>query len=125
MTTKFVLSAKNFELVSKFVKPLIFSRESSHFACETVLASNACLFSNRRSFQNKFGKGVSCVPKFGQNLCGLSTSAGGGNDGEKKLTIFQRFKLMYKEYWYVLLPVHVATSACWLGGFYYMAIRFV
>lgn len=26
---------------------------------------------------------------------------------------------MYKEYWYVLLPVHVATSAVWVGIFYY------
>ena len=25
---------------------------------------------------------------------------------------------MFKDYWYVLLPVHVATSAVWLGGFY-------
>jgi Protein of unknown function (DUF1279) len=38
---------------------------------------------------------------------------------EKKLSLFQKFKQMYKEYWYVLLPVHVATSAVWVGIFYY------
>ena len=27
---------------------------------------------------------------------------------------------MFKDYWYVLLPVHVATSIVWLGGFYLM-----
>ena len=32
--------------------------------------------------------------------------------------IVKRFKQMFKDYWYVLLPVHVATSAVWLGGFY-------
>lgn len=37
------------------------------------------------------------------------------------LGLFARFKKMYKEYWYVLLPVHVVTSAVWLGGFYYLA----
>lgn len=37
------------------------------------------------------------------------------------LGLFARFKKMYKEYWYVLLPVHVVTSAAWLGGFYYLA----
>ncbi|KAG5893209.1 hypothetical protein JTB14_025613 [Gonioctena quinquepunctata] len=28
---------------------------------------------------------------------------------------------MYRDYWYVLLPVHVVTSVAWFGGFYYMA----
>ncbi|XP_055524793.1 uncharacterized protein C18orf19 homolog A [Wyeomyia smithii] len=36
-----------------------------------------------------------------------------------KLGLFARFKKMYKEYWYVLVPVHCVTSAFWLGGFYY------
>jgi hypothetical protein len=38
---------------------------------------------------------------------------------DKKLGIVGRFKKMAKEYWYVLIPVHVVTSMCWLGGFYY------
>lgn len=42
---------------------------------------------------------------------------------EKKLSLIQRFKEMYKKYWYVLVPVHLATSACWFGGFYYLAKR--
>lgn len=42
---------------------------------------------------------------------------------EKKLSIFQKFKDMYKKYWYVLVPVHLVTSACWFGGFYYLAKR--
>ncbi|CAH1183279.1 unnamed protein product [Phaedon cochleariae] len=39
----------------------------------------------------------------------------------KKLSIFQKFKQMYRDYWYVLLPVHIVTSSVWFGGFYYMA----
>lgn len=27
---------------------------------------------------------------------------------------------MSKDYWYVLIPVHVATSIVWFGGFYVM-----
>ncbi|XP_034828102.1 uncharacterized protein C18orf19 homolog A [Maniola hyperantus] len=38
---------------------------------------------------------------------------------EKKPGLIQRFKQMYKDYWYVLLPVHMTTSAIWFGGFYY------
>lgn len=37
------------------------------------------------------------------------------------LTVVQKLKKMFKEYWYVLLPVHISTSAIWLGSFYYMA----
>ncbi|XP_061397954.1 uncharacterized protein C18orf19 homolog A [Musca vetustissima] len=37
------------------------------------------------------------------------------------LGLFAKFKLMYKKYWYVLIPVHVVTSAGWLGGFYYLS----
>uniref|UniRef100_A0A336L7Q2 CSON005550 protein n=1 Tax=Culicoides sonorensis TaxID=179676 RepID=A0A336L7Q2_CULSO len=35
------------------------------------------------------------------------------------LGLFAKFKKMYKEYWYVLVPVHLATSAVWFGTFYY------
>ena len=27
---------------------------------------------------------------------------------------------MWKDYWYVMIPVHIVTSAGWLGGFYVM-----
>lgn len=43
----------------------------------------------------------------------------------EKLGLFQKFKKMYKEYWYVMVPVHLVTSAMWLGGFYYVSIRYV
>ncbi|VDP24330.1 unnamed protein product [Soboliphyme baturini] len=41
---------------------------------------------------------------------------------ETKLTSVQRFKLLFKKYWYVLVPVHLVTSAFWFGTFYYMAV---
>lgn len=41
----------------------------------------------------------------------------------EKLSIFQRFKRMYKEYWYVLLPVHLVTSSVWFALFYYASKR--
>lgn len=40
-----------------------------------------------------------------------------------QLGLFARFKKMAKDYWYVLIPVHVATSCCWLGAFYYTSVR--
>jgi Protein of unknown function (DUF1279) len=41
----------------------------------------------------------------------------------KHLGLFARFKKMAKDYWYVLIPVHVATSCVWLGAFYYTSKR--
>lgn len=43
------------------------------------------------------------------------------DEPEKKLTLYQKFKAMYRDYWYVLVPVHLVTSAGWFGGYYYMA----
>lgn len=43
---------------------------------------------------------------------------------EKKLSLTAKFKKMYKEYWYVLVPVHLVTSAAWMGGFYYLSTRY-
>lgn len=40
-----------------------------------------------------------------------------------KLSLFQRFKQMYKDYWYVLIPVHCFTSVFWAGGFYFAVKR--
>lgn len=42
---------------------------------------------------------------------------------EGKLSLFQKFKVLWKNYWYVMLPVHVVTSAFWFGGFYYLVSR--
>nr|CAD7574696.1 unnamed protein product [Timema californicum] len=38
----------------------------------------------------------------------------------EKLSLLQRFKQMYRDYWYVLVPVHVITSIGWFGAFFYM-----
>ncbi|CAI9737414.1 Hypothetical predicted protein [Octopus vulgaris] len=40
----------------------------------------------------------------------------------KGLSIFQRFKQAYKQHGKVLIGVHLATSAVWLGSFYYLTI---
>lgn len=42
---------------------------------------------------------------------------------QKKPGLVQKFKEMYRDYWYVLLPVHLCTSAVWFGSFYYAVRR--
>lgn len=43
------------------------------------------------------------------------------DDEDKSKNIFQRFKTMAKKYWYIVLPVHLVTSALWFGSFYFIA----
>lgn len=43
------------------------------------------------------------------------------DEEQKSPSLFQKFKALYKDYWYVVVPFHMATSAVWFGGFYYMA----
>lgn len=46
-------------------------------------------------------------------------------EDESKMTVFQRFKKVYKEYGKTLIAVHVVTSIGWYGAFYLMAYRWV
>ena len=49
---------------------------------------------------------------------GESGSTNVSQNGENKLSVFQRFKKTYKEHGKVLIIVEVATSIFWYGLFY-------
>lgn len=68
------------------------------------------------------------VRYFAENACKQQQPTIEDDDDDnkkKKMSLIQRFKEMYKKYWYVLVPVHLVTSAFWFGGFYYLAKRYV
>lgn len=44
---------------------------------------------------------------------------------EQKLTVFQKMKQMTKDYWHVLIPVHVITSIGWIAIFYTAVRKYV
>lgn len=58
----------------------------------------------------------------GPRKVGMTTSSE-DSKAEEKMSIVQKFKLMYKQYWYVLIPVHVVTSIVWYGSFFIAAKR--
>ena len=70
-------------------------------------------------------KPYTSVPVF--QSCSFSTGESKVPDEKPpgKLSLFQKFKQMYRDYWYVLVPVHLITSLAWFGGFYYLAVRYV
>ncbi|KAB7494249.1 C18orf19-like protein B [Armadillidium nasatum] len=43
------------------------------------------------------------------------------DQNEENLSLFQKLKLMYTRYWYVVIPVHGVTSIFWFGGFFFAA----
>merc|ERR1711973_320249 len=49
-----------------------------------------------------------------------SFSSKPSSEEQPKVGIIARYKQMMGDYWYVLIPVHVATSVVWFGGFYLM-----
>ncbi|XP_030758331.1 uncharacterized protein C18orf19 homolog A-like [Sitophilus oryzae] len=61
------------------------------------------------------------VRQFSSNVDDGKKNDNEDTEDKKKLSLFQRFKQMYKDYWYVLVPVHIVTSVAWFGGFYYLA----
>lgn len=44
---------------------------------------------------------------------------------EEKKTVFQKMKQLAKEYWHILIPVHVVTSIGWASMFYIAAKKYV
>ncbi|KAK5645764.1 hypothetical protein RI129_004228 [Pyrocoelia pectoralis] len=61
------------------------------------------------------------VPRYYNNFPRQFSSKTDTKGSPEKQGLFQKFKAMYRDYWYVLVPVHLVTSAAWFGGFYYMA----
>lgn len=44
---------------------------------------------------------------------------------EQKISVFQKMKQMTKDYWHVLIPVHVVTSIGWVAIFYTAVRKYV
>lgn len=109
----------------------------------TSLASDSWPLANRRNlllptvnirFNHKSANPAAAAP-----APAINNSSAGGKDlkatnsttsselfGEAaNMGLFAKFKHMYKQYWYVLIPVHVLTSVGWFGGFYYLSKRCV
>lgn len=133
------MSAARFFSFSRRISSI---KSLSSVSCTSKLTPYNGYYGYSRNFANRILKNSSCTSKLYQhhltdsNGCKIiKRSKKTSSDQEKtsvnesqsveekeeKLSIFQRYKKMLKEYWYVLLPVHGVTSAFWFGGFYYAA----
>ncbi|GAB0096754.1 FAM210A [Sergentomyia squamirostris] len=74
-------------------------------------------FSQSLPYHVRASSNPQCAEKTGK----VTNTPESADDPPKKEGLVARFKKMYKEYWYVLVPVHLVTSAGWLGGFYYLS----
>lgn len=86
--------------------------------------------------QFQFGKSRPTAQKISPNVAYLSDKTDQSDknskaeersvkddDDNKQLSLYQRFKKMWRQYWYVLIPVHLVTSVGWIGSFYYLSVR--
>lgn len=89
----------------------IHSNSALHLKCSNLLEQKVNTDETKKEKDDK----ISDDGKSDPNLIALEEG--------KKLGLFARFKRMAKDYWYVLIPVHVVTSSFWLGAFYYTSKR--
>lgn len=85
--------------------------------CESLRWRYFCSTSSSRSSQKN-------VDKSSEKEKELPASVIPGEEFAN-LGLIARFKKMYKEYWYILVPVHLVTSAVWFGSFYYASTRYL
>ncbi|CAD0195999.1 unnamed protein product [Chrysodeixis includens] len=115
---------KNCYYLQNITKPLKWSVENKYPM--KILASGVCYRNTFTTTRPLFeARDLSFLTK---NLRQCSTQISPPSDkpseepvGTKK-GIIKKFKSMYRDYWYVLLPVHMCTSVVWFGSFYY-AVR--
>ncbi|KAF2903711.1 hypothetical protein ILUMI_02468 [Ignelater luminosus] len=98
------------------------------YVCETISAAATSLFNNHDEKVVRFSTCGASKPKiliprkYHPISCHYAIKVDIKPEPPKpKKSLLQRFKEMYRDYWYVLVPVHLVTSAGWFGGFYYLA----
>ncbi|EDW35064.1 GL25441 [Drosophila persimilis] len=80
------------------------------------------LFSRKRCLSHKSAQPTPApVATNNSDIKASSTMATDLFGDAANMGLFARFKHMYKQYWYVLIPVHCVTSVGWFGGFYYLS----
>lgn len=114
---------RNCNFIRSITKPVKLTVEINNQA--RVLASGIC-------YQTNFNSPLHDVKVLGTTGSFRTYSTQEGNcpktpqvSEEPKPGLIKRFKQMYRDYWYVLLPVHLATSAVWFGTAYYVVRRWV
>ncbi|XP_063979527.1 protein FAM210A isoform X2 [Diachasmimorpha longicaudata] len=93
------------------------NKSSSPLSHHSFLISNTLqpfrnLRNHESSGQNIYSVYYSTVPK---DQCNPEPEA------PKKTSIFQKMKQLTKDYWYILVPVHIVTSIGWVSIFYVAA----
>ncbi|XP_076302691.1 protein FAM210A-like [Lasioglossum baleicum] len=119
-----ILATKNFLETTRLIRrsdtrfwKLNFFERHPHYR---NLSCNYVPFVNRIKtyeipYKYKVGKNI-----FAARYCNLNATKGNTPkiELEKKPTLFQKMKQMTKDYWHILIPVHVVTSIGWISIFY-------
>lgn len=99
----------------------------SQLSIKTYTSRDTRLLFNERinaaTFYHNLGNNSQFTNNFTTSQWCLKTADKTEPEQPKKQGIVARFKDLTKKYWYVLVPVHVITSAGWLAGFYYLSTR--
>lgn len=95
-------------------------RTASHNSLNLVNHVLSC----QRSFKQNVNKG-GIISAYYSDLKPSPASDGEKSQTAQKVSIFQKMKQMTKDYWHVLIPVHVVTSLGWVAIFYTAVRKYV
>ena len=122
--------SRSISLLRGFCKfrPLLTDWQSKRIACSSYISCNNGWIENRVPFKSSL--------RHVSRQTGLKAQNAESNDQNKvnesqvsfdeelaRLSVYQRYKKLFKEYWYVLVPVHIVTSVIWFGTCYLIVQR--
>ncbi|XP_002009606.4 uncharacterized protein C18orf19 homolog A [Drosophila mojavensis] len=105
------------------LSPLLVARYRSYARLSTKSNSH-CANANKTDTKSSSTATTTTSTSNSTSTSTTTTNVSNSNElfGEAaNMGLFAKFKHMYKQYWYVLIPVHVITSIGWFGGFYYLS----
>lgn len=74
--------------------------------------------SSNRAYKTNNNNGAAALMRYYSTQQPFKESCKQSEDPEKKVSLVQKMKQMTKDYWYILVPVHLVTSAGWVAIFY-------
>lgn len=86
-------------------------------------SNTICIF-NRHQIHGLMYKKTNCVSYYSTTQSNDSTKVDSTSEPPKKLSIIQKMKQLYKDYWRILVPVHIVTSIGWVGIFWIAAKKY-
>lgn len=121
-----ILATKNFLETTRFIQYTNsgrwrFKLFEKHLHYRNLSCNYVPFFNRIKAYEipykNKFSKNILVARYYNLNASKRNIPK---IEPAKKVTVFAKMKQMTKDYWHVLIPVHIITSIGWMVSFYFI-----